>query len=113
MPKFKTKIILEEAKVVTEEVVEAYMWAGANMHFILKFLGPNYLLQKVDGDYHRLHIHVRAKQEVLSVEFGDWIIKKSNGEILICSEKTFDKNYEEIQDEKVAEIFEEFSDEEK
>ena len=96
MPKYRKKPV----------VVEAIQWTGSNLEEIRNFVGSNLIedceelfdikreLQKTLAS-----IAIDTLEEIMTVNYGDYIIKDEHGDFYPCRLDVFKQTYEEVIDD--------------
>lgn len=96
MPKYRKKPV----------VVEAIQWTGSNLEEIRNFVGSNLIedceelfdikreLQKTLAS-----IAIDTLEEIMTVNYGDYIIKNEHGDFYPCRLDVFKQTYEEVIDD--------------
>lgn len=85
--------------------VDAIQFTGDNIEEIKEFVNKPYLntsvdaVLKADGDYREnTHIHIPTLEGMMTVNYGDYIIKGMDGEFYSCKSHIFDTRYKMVEE---------------
>lgn len=83
--------------------VDAIQFTGDNIEEIKEFVNKSYLntsvdaVLKADGDYREnTHIHIPTLEGMMTINYGDYIIKGMDDEFYSCKSHIFDMRYKKV-----------------